>query len=253
VPVEVDVVSQSASLRPLEGQVALVTGASSGIGLAIATALIRDGAQVHTLSRKIPHGLLQQARGQGSTVASHTVDLADVVAVEQVALNLARTLPRLDILVHAAGVIRRAPAEESLPSAFDYLWRVNVMAPFQLTRALLPLLRRSNGQLVFLNSSAALRPQAGIVQYAATKAALRAMADALREELNPSGVRVLSVFPGRTATPMQQEIFRLEGRPWEPEKLIQPEDIAAIVLQVLKLPRTAEVTEIHLRPLHKLS
>lgn len=237
----------------LAGQVALVTGASSGIGLAIAARLHAEGVAIHAMGRTPAKTLRELCGQQGPAIVDHLLDLSDVAAVEHSALTLARELPRLDILVHAAGVIRRALLEESPSSLFEYLWRVNLLAPFQLTRALLPLLKKSQGQVVFVNSTAALRPQPGIGLYAATKAGLRALGDALREEVNQAGVRVLTVIPGRTATPMQAEVLRWEGRPWEPEKLLQPDDIAAMVIAALKLPRTAEVTEIHMRPMQKLA
>jgi len=126
-----------------------------------------------------------------------------------------------------------------------------VRGPYLLTQCLLPLLRRRPGQVVFINSSAGLTARANVGQYAATKHALKAVADSLRDEVNRDGVRVLSVFPGRTATPTQEALHRLEGRPYRPERLLQPADVAAVVVHALGLPRTAEVTEIKIRPLVK--
>ncbi len=88
-------------------------------------------------------------------------------------------------------------------------------------------------------------------QYAATKHALRAMTDSLRDEVNPDGVRVLSVFLGRTASPMQAAIHQVEGRAYDPDRLVQPQDVAAMVISALSLPRTAEVTDISIRPMQK--
>jgi NADP-dependent 3-hydroxy acid dehydrogenase YdfG len=86
-------------------------------------------------------------------------------------------------------------------------------------------------------------------QYASTKHGLKALADSLREEVNSRGVRILSIFPGRTATPTQEKVHAGEGRPYRPERLLQPEDVAAVVINALCLPRTAEVTEIKIRPM----
>ena len=107
--------------------------------------------------------------------------------------------------------------------------------------------------MVFINSSAGLAARGHVGQYAATKHALKAVADSLREEVNSDGVRVTSVFVGRTATPMQEEVHRLEGRPYRPEWLLQPSDIAEIIVSALSLPRIAEVTDISIRPHRKLS
>jgi NADP-dependent 3-hydroxy acid dehydrogenase YdfG len=104
---------------------------------------------------------------------------------------------------------------------------------------------------VFINSSAGLGAKAGVGQYAASKHALKAIADSLRAEVNALGLRVLSVFPGRTASPMQAAVHALEGKAYHPESLLQPQDVAAVVLNALSLPRSAEVTDISIRPLVK--
>jgi NADP-dependent 3-hydroxy acid dehydrogenase YdfG len=114
---------------------------------------------------------------------------------------------------------------------------------------MLPLLKRSTGQVVFVNSTAGLVARARVGQYAATKHALKALADALREEVNADGVRVLSVFLGRTASSMQQYVHEAEGRRYAPDRLVQPDDVAAMIVHALCLPRTAEVTEMRIRPL----
>ena len=93
--------------------------------------------------------------------------------------------------------------------------------------------------------------RANVGQYAATKHALKAVADSLRDEVNSDGVRVLSIFAGRTATPMQETIYRLENKAYDAQLLLQPEDIASVVIHALTLPRTAEATDIHIRPLVK--
>jgi NADP-dependent 3-hydroxy acid dehydrogenase YdfG len=132
----------------------------------------------------------------------------------------------------------------------DRQYAINVRAPYVLTQRLLPRLIANRGQVVFINSSVGLavkRPEVG--QYAATKHALRAMADSLREEVNQKGVRVLTVYLGRTATPMQCSIFQKERRVYRPETLLQPLDVASVVVNALSLPHTVEVTDISIRPL----
>ena len=88
-------------------------------------------------------------------------------------------------------------------------------------------------------------------QYASSKFALHALADCLRQEVNGDGIRVLSIFPGRTASKMQEEVHLMEQRAYDPESLIQARDIAEIVVKSLELPATAEVTDIHIRPFKK--
>jgi NADP-dependent 3-hydroxy acid dehydrogenase YdfG len=94
-----------------------------------------------------------------------------------------------------------------------------------------------------------LEARAHVGAYAATKHALKALADALRQEVNADGVRVISVYPGRTATPLQEVLHAQEGKPYFPERLLQPRDVAAAVLHALGMDRTAEVTDIRVRPM----
>jgi NADP-dependent 3-hydroxy acid dehydrogenase YdfG len=110
---------------------------------------------------------------------------------------------------------------------------------------------RPRGQIVFINSSAGLTARAANGYYSATKHTLKALADSLRAEVNQLGVRVLSVYPGRTSTPLTQELHSQEGRPFQPELLLQPDDIASVVLNAVALPWTAEVTDIQIRPMKK--
>ncbi|MDZ4720834.1 MAG: SDR family oxidoreductase [Roseiflexaceae bacterium] len=233
----------------LSGQAAVITGASSGIGKAIAIALAAEGAGVALVGRQID--LLEQtAQATGRNTRIYATELTDDTALEQLAYDLRYDWQTINILIHCAGVIASGRVEQAPVAEFDRQYRINVRAPYLLTQVLLPSLRECNGQIVFINSTAGLQARAGVSQYAATKHALRALAESLREELNPE-IRVLSVYPGRTASPMQAAVFASEGREYRPERLIQPEDIAALVVHALTLPRSAEVTDLHIRPFTK--
>lgn len=240
-----------ADTSPLEAKAALVTGASKGIGKAIAVALARRGARVWLVGRD--RGDLEEAGRQVHAAGGQGVlcagDLTDDDALEGFAGQIRRETPALDILVHSAGLFRMGHLDNLPVSELDALYRVNVRAPYLLTQKLLPLLRKAAGQVVFVNSSAGLQagPQWGA--YSATKAALKMLADSLRAEVDALGIRVISVYPGRTATPMQAEVHELEGRPYVPEQLMQPEDVAESVAHAITLPRTAEVTDLALRPM----
>jgi short-subunit dehydrogenase len=121
-----------------------------------------------------------------------------------------------------------------------------------LTQLFLPLIRQKKGQIVFINSSVGLTGgRANISQYVATKQALKAITDSLREEVNSDGVRVINVYPGRTATPMQRAICRAEGQTYRPKIFSQPEDIAKIVFNALFVSKSSEVTDIVIRPMKK--
>jgi len=230
------------------GAVAVVTGASSGIGRAIACALAPQVETLVIVGRSA--AALEALRDVLSprTVRCEQVDLGDDVQVGRLVRGVGDAL---DVLVHAAGTITVGPIERIAVDALDAQYRVNLRAPYLLTRALLPALRARQGQVVFVNSTAGLLAQPGVAHYAATKHGLRGLADGLRAEVNADGVRVISVYPGRTATPMQAAVHAAEGRLFDPERLVQPEDVAALVVQALCLPRTAEVTDITVRPFHK--
>lgn len=237
----------------LEGRVAVVTGASSGIGRAIALALSHLGAEMYVLGRN-PDMLREtvEAARQLSPVTGFSLDLTVDGNLGLFVRNLEEKTRRLDILIHGAGVIYQDLMERARIEDLDLQYALNVRVPYVLSKSLLPLLTAARGQVVFMNSSLGLsvkRPEVG--QYAATKHALRAIADSLREEVNPKGVRVLTLYLGRTATPMQEALCRREGKLYQPDKLIQPEDVASIIVHALMLPYTAEVTDISIRPMIK--
>lgn len=237
----------------LNNSVALVTGASSGIGRSIAQGLAERGTTVCLVGRD-PQRLANaesNARIQAPDSAAWATDLTRDDQVQQLIDNIERRFGRLDVLVHAAGIYSAGPLESSTLAEFDRLYRTNVRAPFALTQGALPMLRQSAGQVVFINSLAVAKPNAGISQYCATKHALKAIADSLREEVNAAGIRVVSVYPGRTASLLQETIHSAEGRPYHPSRLLQPEDVASVVIQSLFLPRSAEVTDLYVRPMLK--
>ena len=158
---------------------------------------------------------------------------------------------KIDVLAHCAGAVAHGSIEETAAQSLDDQFEANVRAFYVIAQRLLPLLRKGPGQIVVVNSSIVSVARAGVGQYAATQHALRALTDTLRQEVNTDGVRVLSVFPGRTATSLQKRLFAEEGRPYRPEFLLQPEDLATMIVTALQLPRTAEVTDIYIRPMLK--
>ena len=227
----------------------LVTGATSGIGRALAVGFAREGAHV-TLHGRDEERLSATADAlvdaRAASVRTLCLDLADVDALPT-GLKHGAVPDRLDVLVHAAGVVTLGPVAETTPEQLRLNLSVNLEAPFALTAALVPRLVRARGQVVFINSGAGLGARAGWAAYAASKHGLKALADSLREELRPSGVRVLSVYPGRTATPMQARVRALENADYDPAKYIQPEDVARMVVEAVTLPRSADVIDLNIR------
>ena len=236
----------------LAGQVAVVTGAGGGIGSAIAVGLAQRGVAVVLLGRRTaPLARVARRMNPASETTVLATDLTSDAATRAAVRSLLRHHRRLDILVHSNGTHSLGALDTTRLGELDKLWAANVRGPMLLTQLLLPALRAASGQIVFINSSVGLETRPNVGHFAATQHALRALADTLRAEINADGVRVLSVFPGRTASSRQERIYRFEGRSYDGSALLQPEDIASTVIGSLELPRTAEVTDVRIRPLRK--
>jgi NADP-dependent 3-hydroxy acid dehydrogenase YdfG len=239
--------------RP-DGRICVVTGASSGIGEALTVALAQTGARVWAIGRRRDRldALVDKVGGSTGGVVPLVADLEREGDIASASDEVLSRNDRVDVLVHSAGAIMLGAFDAVSPADFDRQYRVNLRAPVILTQALLPALKRAEGQVVFINSSAGLRASADNALYAATKHGLKAIADGLREEVNPEHVRVISVYTGRTATPMQLSVHEYEGRLYRPERLLRPEDVVEVVLATLSVPPSGEVTDVSVRPIAKL-
>lgn len=220
---------------------ALVTGASRGIGSAIATALGsthrvlvggRDPDAVATVVAALPDA------------APFLADLTDEAAV----VAACDGVDRLDVLVHSAGILSYyGPLADSTTAQWRDVFEVNVIAPATLTRLLLPALREVHGLVVFINSGAGLNAGRGMSVYAASKFALTGLADSLRAD-EAGRVNVTTVHPGRTATDMQVELRAAEGRDYHPSDYLAAEDVARTVRLSVDLPRSASLTSLRIIP-----
>lgn len=224
---------------------AVVTGGSSGIGAAIVVELVGAGWRVLAVGRD-PERLAEVVAAAGPGAEAHVADLEDDRAVARLAAFVARE--PLHACVHGAGRVALGSLAEAPVAELDAMWRINVRAPALLTRSLLPALRAGPGDVVFVNSGAGLRANPNWGGYAATKFALRALADALRAEERAHGVRVTSVYPGRTDTAMQRAVFEAEGRAYDAAGLVAPSDVARLVRAALETPRPASVPDLEVRP-----
>ena len=229
--------------------VIMITGASSGIGAALARRLAAPGRTLHLQGRDESRlqALATEVDDSGGEAIPHRLDLADPAAVDAEAERLGREIPRLDALVHSAGVVTLGPVESADITDLDRQYAINLRAPFAFTTALSPALTAASGQVVFVNSGAGQRASPGWSQYASSKFGLRALADAYRAEVAERGIRVTTIYPGRTATPMQAEVHRQEGRPYDPDAHAKPDDVASCIEHALEMPRSAIVPEISVR------
>lgn len=223
-----------------ERKVVVLTGATGGMGQVIAADLAAD-FDVVALGRD---GGRLTALASIDGVFPLVWDLLDYSKVPE----LVGFLPRIDVLIHAAAVAKRySVAEASIENWREHL-ELNVVAPAELTRAALPALRSARGQVVFINSGAGFNAGAGHSVYSASKFALRSLADSLRREEDAHGVRVASVHPGQTDTPMLREDHRVAGADYEPQRYIRPESVAAAVRAVVTATEDTQITTVSVRP-----
>ena len=223
----------------------LLTGAGSGIGRLLAQRLHARGDDLVLVARDVSRAAELSAAFPGSIPV-----VADLARPERIAPALAAAaLPeRLDAVVHAAGVVELGPVADLPLDAWTSQLTVNLVAPAELTRLLLPRVRAARGRIVFVNSGAGLNAHPDWSAYAASKHGLKALADALRGEESVHGVRVTSVYPGRTATPMQQKVHEQEGAAYDAARWIDPASVVTAILTALDLPRDAVISDLTVRP-----
>nr|WP_201470042.1 SDR family oxidoreductase [Microbacterium hydrocarbonoxydans] len=223
----------------------LITGAGSGIGSVLARRLLDRGDQVVLLARDAG-----RAREIAESMPGASTIVGDLAQPGRLSWALSKqSLPeRVDSLVHAAGVVDLGPVADLPATLWEQQLAVNLVGPAELTRLLLPLLRVSRARVVFVNSGAGLHAHPGWSAYAASKHGLKALADSLRAEEAEHGVRVTSIFPGRTATPMQERVHQQEGRSYDPARFITADSVATTILTALDLPDDAALTDLTIRP-----
>jgi NAD(P)-dependent dehydrogenase (short-subunit alcohol dehydrogenase family) len=232
------------STPPLADRIALVTGASRGIGRATALALARAGAHVVAVARTV--GGLEELddaiRLVGGSATLVPLDLKDTPGIVRLAAALSERYQRLDVLIGNAGILGPlSPLGHVEPKAWDEVLAVNVTANWQLIRALDPLLRRSTGgRVVFVSSGIAARPRAYWGPYAVSKAALEALARTYAAETVSTPVRVNLFNPGPTRTRM-----RATAMPGEDPAATKPAEPVAEQIVELCLPQLQETGKLY--------
>ena len=223
----------------------VVSGAGSGIGAVLAARLHARGDELWLLARSEARAAELEAAHPGARTL--VADLADPAGLDR-ALAEADLPDRLDSLLHVAGVVDLEPVAELDLARWQRQLDVNLTAPALLTRALLPALRAAKGTVVFVNSGAGLSANPTWSGYAASKFGLRALADALRGEEQERGVRVTTVYPGRTATPMQEKVHVQEGKEYDAAAWSAPATVASTILHVVDLPADSTIPDVTVRP-----
>jgi 3-oxoacyl-[acyl-carrier protein] reductase len=220
----------------LAGKTAIVTGASRGIGLAIARALAREGVRLGLLSRSKPDL-------GGEFVAC---DLAELDQIPAAVRQLVERLRQVDFLINNAGMFLESPVAEMDPADWERVLRVNLTAPFLVTREILPhLIARRQGRIVNIASTSSVQGYLHQSAYCASKHGLLGFARSLAMELKPHNIHVYNLCPGGVDTDLIKGTYlgeRLKGQP-----IIAPGDIAEMVIFLLQQPENIDLSEIVVR------
>lgn len=223
----------------------VITGAGSGIGAAVARRLHARGDRLVLVARSEDRAAA--VAGEFPGCATLVADLAEPASLAR-AVDDAALPDRIDTVIHAAGVVQLGDVAELGLSDWNAQLAVNLVAPAELTRLLLPRVRAARGQIVFVNSGAGLNAHPQWAAYGASKHGLKALADALRGEEGRHGIRVTTVYPGRTATPMQQTVHEQEGAAYDPSRFIDPESVATAIVTAIDLLPDAAMTDVAVKP-----
>ncbi|WCZ37076.1 3-oxoacyl-[acyl-carrier-protein] reductase FabG [Corynebacterium heidelbergense] len=223
----------------------LITGATRGIGRSIAENLSGDYDLILAASSEKSAEKLRHTHPKAVVFVA---DLAEVNSLESILGQL--SLERLDAVVPCAGVTGHRPVHDTTPEQWQRLFSINLFSVAELVRCLLPALRRAQGSVIAINSGAGHFSGEGFGPYAASKFALRALTDSLREE-ERGRVRVSSIHPGKVDSDMQREIQSLRGNEYNAERFIRPETIAKAVRFALETSQESMTEEITIRPVQR--
>jgi NADP-dependent 3-hydroxy acid dehydrogenase YdfG len=218
-----------------------VTGPTGGIGGAVVEALASAGYELLAIGR--PSERLDELCARVKGAVAYPVDLG----AEAPAVAALSDVAHLDGLVHCAGVSEVAAVADTSQALWQETLAANLTGPAAVTRALLPALRAARGRVVFINAAPGSHAIPQWSAYTASKAALRELADSLREEEDAHGVRVTTVYPGGIRTSLLRKVREQLGRPYDPATTISPETLAQLVVSILTFPDDAHLTEISLR------
>jgi NADP-dependent 3-hydroxy acid dehydrogenase YdfG len=241
----------------LEGKVALVTGASSGIGEAAAIALAEAGAAVAVQARRADRlaSLVSRIKDLGSRAIAVVGDVSDEAVADQAVAQTIEAFGRLDILVNSAGIIQSGTVENANTAEWRRVMDVNFFGTLYPCRAAIPHMKaQGGGDIVNISSTSGRREQvSGFAAYGPSKRALNSMSQALRLEVGLQGIRVSIIEPGATATEvaenMSDEKFRDAMRAHVHKAgAVQPREVGATIVFIVTQPPECNICEVMIRP-----
>jgi len=230
-------------MENIAGKNALITGAGKGIGKAIAIALAKEGVNVGLLARTQSDldKLALELKEFGVKISTVTADVSDINSINVAVEKVQSELGFIDILINNAGIGKFAKFLELEPNAWEEIIKINLLGPYYVTRAVVPqMIQNQTGDIINISSSSALSPAAVTSAYSASKAGLIAMSTSLMQEMRKHNIRVTSLTPSTTATDMAIELKLTDGNP---DKVMQPEDLAELIVSQLKLSRRVFVKD----------
>lgn len=226
-------------MENITGKRALVTGGAKGLGKAIAVALAKEGVHVAITGRN--ETALKQTAAElaelGTEVTYAVFDVADNTAVQQEIKNLNETFGYFDILINNAGISSFSSVMDMDVNDWTAIVNVNLLGTYFVTKAILPqLIEKNQGDIVMVSSTAGLNGAATTSAYSASKFGVIGFADSLMREVRKNNIRVCTLMPSTIASDMSKDLGLTDG---DPEKVLQPEDFAELIIANLKLPRRA--------------
>jgi len=228
-------------MESLKGKKAIITGAGKGIGKALAIAFAKEGISVALLSRTTSdlEKVAEEIRAFGVEALVVEADVSNLNAVNNAANKVLQSFGTIDILINNAGIGKFGNFMDLEPSAWEQVININLMGTYYVTRAFLPqMIERKIGDIINISSTAGLNGNAMTSAYSASKFGLIGMTDSLMKEVRKHNIRVNCLIPSTVATDMALDLKLTDGNP---EKVMQPEDIAELLVSQLKLNRRVVV------------
>lgn len=221
----------------LKNKNALITGAGKGIGKAIAIALAKEGVNVILVSRTQldVEQLAVKIENFGVKSLALTADVSDINSINKAVETALSKFKTIDILINNAGIASFGKFLELEPTEWEKIIQVNLMGTYYTTRAVLPnMIERQTGDIINISSTAGLNGNALTSAYSASKFAVLGLTDSLMQEMRKHNIRVTALTPSTVATDMAKDLNLTDGNP---EKVMQSEDIAELIIAQLKLNR----------------
>ena len=221
----------------LKNKNALITGAGKGIGKAVAIALAKEGVNIVLIARTQADidEVAQEINTYDVKTLALTADVADINSVNLAIEKAIASFQTIDSLINSAGIAAFGKFLELEPSEWERIIQVNLMGVYYVTRAILPnMIERQTGDIINISSTAGLNGNALTSAYSASKFALLGLTDSLMQEMRKHNIRVTALTPSTVATDMAKELNLTDGNP---EKVMQAEDIAELLIAQLKLNR----------------